>query len=839
MTQSFAVYIGIVEHLVKNLQRPIDVAIREAGVPNYMIDQVKAFITGPVEILRPDLILGTPTVPLCTRVADDAPQPYFTAFRDFLVNERKWDRSTVESLAETSNDLIERMPDPRAAKEFQTRGLVVGHIQSGKTANMAALIARAADQGYRLCIILGGLWNDLRSQTQRRMDQEITGHSNLGAIDGPFVTVVDPTAAPWSRLTNAGLQGDFNPGTHNDLNPQTPKLAVIKKHVTVLRRFTEFLRRANVRLEDLPALIIDDEADQASINTNYGKTVDGEEIDPSKTNARIRELLAVLPKSAYVAFTATPYANVLIDADVEEDLYPRDFIATLPEPRNYFGPRQLFGIGMSPSDLSIEEAAQPELDIIRHIPEEQMTDLEQLGPGDECPQILSDALLAFLLSSSARLARGQDDRHFTMFVHPSQRTDDHAAFRDVIESEMATFGVQAGRPKNFPEFTKRAKKMWDDDFVPVIASYGDDPQPAPEFGTIWKFAKTVTDAIEFKTLNYNSADELDYTLPAKRYIVIGGNRLSRGLTLEGLSVSFFTRNATTYDTLLQMGRWFGFRPGYADLTAIYVEKTMANQFADLARVELELRADLAKYARKPNPPTPLELMPKIRSHPALAVTPRNKMGAATTIRISFQNGESETVTFPMNDRATLRNNQQAARTFVRGLTAPPESVSPEGMHVWPDVPADRVLEFLDSYTFGAAPVVNRANLTTYIRRQNVRGELVRWDIIIPRGSGAAEPFYWTDEVLARKVERSAFKEQSIKVLRSPGDIVQWRKLYARTGDDPTRGGLFLYAVDRASGVDKSKPLFPAGDGEDIIGLVFSFPDSRSNETVEYVSQQDQ
>jgi len=838
VTRSFTNYTAVVEFLVKNLQRPLDAAIRDAQVPNYLIEQVKAYISGPVEILRPDLIVSDQQIPLCRTLTENEPQPYFSAFHDFLLNERKWDRSTVETLTETSNELIERLPNPAAAREFQTRGLVVGHIQSGKTATMAALIARAADQGYKLCIILGGLWNDLRSQTQRRMDQEITGHSNLGVIDGPFVTP-DPTAPPWSRLTNAGLQGDFNPGTHNDLNPQTPKLAVIKKHVTVLRRLTEFLRRANVRLQDLPVLIIDDEADQASINTNYGKLVDGEDIDPSKTNARIRELLGILPKSAYVAFTATPYANVLIDAEVEEDLYPRDFIATLPEPHGYFGPRQLFGIGMRPSDLSVEETTEPTLDVIRHIPEEQLAELESLGPGSDCPEILGNALLAFLLSSCARLARGHDDKHFTMFVHPSQRTDDHAAFRDVIESEMQAFAVQSGRPRSFPEFTRRAKALWERDFVPVIESFGNPPGPAADFETVWKFAKTVTDAIEFKTLNYSSGDELDYTLPAKRYVVIGGNRLSRGLTLEGLSVSFFTRNATTYDTLLQMGRWFGFRPGYADLTAIYVEEAMANQFADLARVELELRADLAKYARKPNPPTPLELMPKIRSHPALAVTPRNKMGAATTIRISFQNGESETVTFPLRDRTALRNNQQAARTFVRGLSTPSLTVTPEGMHVWKDVPSDRILEFLGSYTFGDAPVVNRANLTKYIRRQNARGELTLWDVIIPRGSGAAEPFYWTDDIHVRKVERSAFKEQSIKVLRNPGDIALWRERCNRTTEDSTRGGLLLYAIDRFSGEAKNKLLFPGNDGEDVIGIVFSFPDSRSNETVEYVSQQDQ
>ena len=305
-------------------------------------------------------------------------------------------------------------------------------------------------------------------------------------------------------------------------------------------------------------------------------------------------------------------------------------------------------------------------------------------------------------------------------------------------------------------------------------------------------------------------------------------------------MSFFTRNANTYDTLLQMGRWFGFRPGYADLTRIYVEEFMADQFADLARIELELRADLSKYARKPNPPTPLELMPKIRAHPAMAITPRNKLGAGRQIRISFQNGESETVSFPLGDRVALQNNQKAARSFIRGLGVPTRSMTPEGQHVWTDVAAESLLVFLESYVFGVAPVVNRQNLTNYIRRQNRRGEIVSWDVVVPRGSGNADPFYWTDDVLARKVTRSGTTKNSIKVLRSPEDIVQWRSECKRTVDDSKRGGLLLYVIDRTSGEEKGKPLFadPAV-AEDVVGLVFSFPNSVSNETVEYVSQQDQ
>lgn len=835
--KSFSEFVAIVEFLVKHQGKKIDTAIREAQVPVHLVDQIRSYLTGPLEIVRPDLLVQQQTLQLCKPLGDDRPQPYATAFRTFLLDERKWNRSVVDTLDQTSNDLVCRIPQPLTASKFQQRGLVIGYIQSGKTAAMAALTARAADQGYRLFIVLAGLMNDLRAQTQRRLDQEITGSSENPTHDAPYV-IHDPSAAKWSRLTNAGLAGDFQAGTHNDLNPHTPKLAVVKKNVKVLERFTKWLKKSPVALDQLPALVIDDEADQASINTNYGKfDDDGEEIDPSKTNKAIRDLLRALPKCVYVGFTATPFANVLIDAEAEEDLYPKDFIAALPEPSGYFGPRQLFGLGMSATELSPDPKETPALDVIRHIEQDQLDLLDHLVPGGDCPPILSKALLTFVLSCSARLARGHDRHHFTMFVHPSQSTDDHRTFAGIIAEELQLLKVAVSRPKTFPDVTKRARQIWDDDFRKLTDALPDAGVQRADFETVWKFAKGVVEAFEIKVLNYNSEDQLDYSDPPKRYIVVGGNRLSRGLTLEGLSVSFFTRNTNYYDTLLQMGRWFGYRPGYVDLTRIFVEQRMAEQFADLARVELELRVDISKYARQPDPPTPVELMPKIRSHPALAVTSPMKMGAGRHVNISFQNTDQQTVTFPISDKVALRRNEEAARGLIAALGHPHLSTSQEGMHIWKDVDAAAVIDFISSYTFSKhATIVNRENLVNYIRRQNGKGELRLWDVVIPRGSREREPYAWSRGVHARRVMRSPTTSSSIRVLSNPADIEGWKRAALRTGNDPRHGGLILYAIDKNSGA-KTKFFTKASDATDIIGFVLAFPDSKTNVTVEYVSQQ--
>lgn len=555
MIKTLSDAVTIVEFLVSRQGKSVNDAIKEADVPMHLREQVVKYFSPPLEIISPDLIVNNQPIPRCNPDIDSM-QQYFGAFQRYMIDERHWSKSTVGTLSETSLDLVRRLPKPDSLKGFQGRGLVVGHIQSGKTANMAALICRAADEGYKLFIVLGGFWKDLRAQTQRRFDQEIVGESDNSA-DAPFV-IHDSAIPRWVRLTRSGLEGDFVPGP-NDLNPQTPKLAVIKKNKRI-ESLVNWLQKSPVPLTDLPAIIIDDEADQGSIDTNYGRVDDdGEPIDPSATNRRIRELLKLLPKCVYIGFTATPFANVLIDSSAEDDLYPKDFIATLPEPPGYFGPRKLFGLGMEPSDLMPAPAERPPLDLIRHIGEEDLNDLDTvIAAGGSCPRVLSDALLAFILSSCGRLARGHDHNHFSMLVHTSQRTEPHRIFADTIREELKLFKNVAARPKLFPEIMKRAREMWDSDFLRVTGEQKDEELSVYDFDTIWKFAKSLTESVEVKILNSNSDDELDYTGYPKRYVVVGGNRLSRGLTLEGLSVSVFTRAANQYDTLLQMGRWVWF-----------------------------------------------------------------------------------------------------------------------------------------------------------------------------------------------------------------------------------------------------------------------------------------
>ncbi|WP_413580961.1 Z1 domain-containing protein [Bdellovibrio sp. HCB288] len=842
MANTYTEFKAVVEFLIKEQRLSLDEAILKSKVPVQFIERLKVGLDSDfVKIKAPSLLMDRNKNKLnLISPSDSDHQPYLNSYLAFLENVRGWDENVIGNLKQASFDIIKRIPAPILNEKFQCRGLVVGHVQSGKTANMAALIARAVDNGYRLIVVFAGTFNDLRAQTQDRMDQDLTGYSE--SIEAELRVQYDEDTPKWIRYTKSGLEGDFQEGTISFVDgQQSPMLAVIKKRPGTLENFKKWItREQSNELSDFPVLIIDDEADLASIDTNYTRE-DKEE--RSRTNQKIYELISSFSKCTYVGFTATPFANILIDADAIDDLYPRDFIAVLDEPANYFGARQLFGLGMSPSSISIEEAATPELNLVRFLTPDELDALDTIEHSAKGSEVINRAILTFVLSSCVRLYRGHNDKHFSMLVHPSHAKAVHEDYKAVVTEEFEFIKKGVVYPKTLKLVTEKAEEIWNSDFMHTMSPESDKPS----FETLWKFAKSVVNEIEILKLNSDSGDELDYKSEVpRRYIVIGGNRLSRGLTLEGLSVSLFLRNSKMYDTLFQMGRWFGYRQGYADLTRIFVSEEMADAFADLARVELELREDLKQYSIQENPPTPLEIKPKIRAHPTLSVTSSLKMGRGQRINISLQRSRAETVSFPLEKPTQLKDNQTLVASWLSTLGPRNVSKTNKDECFWIDVPANKIIELIDSYHFGKnAKKTNRAILRNYISQQLVHNELTKWDICLPSGNSSLGSYTWVPGISTNKVNRaklnsSSKKNTSIRVLSSPPDIAKWRETFGRSADDCEIGGLFLYAIDKfSSSKGGSNKLFDdPKNGVDVIGLVFVFPSSKSEATIEYVTQED-
>lgn len=831
MSKTLSDYISQIRFFIEEDGLSVEQAIDRVKVPVEYIDKIKADIERLVNF-KPE---KTAIISDSSNLDFINPDIFFESdvFGNFLkhiYDNLKWDQDVCVSIKTSTEQIILNVPDPNQLMDFSNLGLVVGYVQSGKTANMAGLIARCIDAGYKIIIVLAGVLNNLRAQTQQRFDRDIIGYGVSGTCINHPVDII--------RFTSENLNGDFK-DSPLWLNSTNPNFFVIKKHPLVIEKLKSWLmnKMKNHDLSRTPCIIIDDEADQASINTNYDKYDDGNKVDPSRTNKKIRELLNLFPKCVYIGYTATPFANILIDAE-EEDLYPKDFIAILPEPLGYMGARKIFGLGLTPSILSDEPNEDSDYDVIRYIDESDLNMLENLPGNSECPSSLTNAIISFILSSACRYLRGHENHHYSMLVHISHKVLNHKMISDIIENEVKFLkNVFKDRSGTYPEITRKIREIWEFDFIQTSKNISDQIY-INSFEQILEASLMFIDEIEVLTLHYNSRDNLDFTQKPRRYIVIGGNKLSRGLTIEGLSVSYFTRTSRTYDTLLQMGRWFGFRNQYDDLTRLYVSEENFNNFKDLARVELELREDLKKYADRKNKVSPKDIFPVIRCHPALAVTSQNKMGAGKIQNISYSGSTSETVNFFFNDKEKLKNNQIAITNFLIKAGAP--SRCKDGFYYWMDIPSDRILEFLLIYNFSPdSRTVNNTMLTKYILKQNKHSELIKWDIVIPKGNQKTDVYHWSENITTNKIKRSRYTNTSIKVLRNPEDLIVWKNELGRDEDCVMRGTMFFYVIDQLSYKDNiKKKLFRAGESaEDIVGIVFKFPFSNTHETVEYISQE--
>ncbi|MGV2920491.1 Z1 domain-containing protein, partial [Streptomyces alfalfae] len=441
-----------------------------------------------------------------------------------------WSRESIKDLDASSTRVVSLLNHPKEPG-FAARGLVVGYVQSGKTTNFTSVMAKAADRGYKLFIVLAGIHNGLRRQTQARLAQQLV-ESN-------------PTA--WTQLT--GLDRDFVP-TENAASffggsNTTHVLCVVKKNARVLEKFARWLESASEYLEQAPALVIDDEADQASVAT-------------ASINPLILRILDTLPKAAYVGYTATPFANILIDP-AAKDLYPSDFIVNLPQPKEHFGTEVLFG--RYALDGEDPETVDDGYDMIRSIPAEDVplvtpaTKADAEGFAPEITDTLDEAIQYFWLTTAARRVRGTGNKHATMLIHTSMRIQVHNSFRAPLKNLRA----HSLEHLSDPDTLRRLRALWDAETARVPAE--DFDQTKVSFDDLVEELPGVIRDCRIIMDNSDSEDTLDYDNGPVVAIAVGGNKFSRGLTLEGLAVTYFVRAASAYDTLLQMGRWFGFRHG--------------------------------------------------------------------------------------------------------------------------------------------------------------------------------------------------------------------------------------------------------------------------------------
>lgn len=751
-----------------------------------------------------------------------------------------WSEEAVESLDKASTKVVSLLKPPGAGT-IQTRGLVVGYVQSGKTANFTAVIAKAADVNYRLFVVLSGINNALRNQTQARLDADIV------ALNPPS----------WVTITDAvhDFRGSTNVNSFLGGEAQGLKiLGVIKKNKFRLERLLQWLKGARPEiLRGCPVLIIDDEADQASPNSANLQE------ERTAINRLLVELLQALPKAAYVGYTATPFANFLIDPESEVDLYPRDFIIDLPDPDGYFGAERIFG--RDPLDWEEPDAGSDGLDVIREVPDGEVPLLRPTGRAarngfqPEVTPSLRTALRYFVMAAAARRFRGQQGQHCSMLVHTSEYTAVHDAFEAPLKLEIDSMARLLA--KDDVALLAELRRQWADEQERLpSADVGLKPVQFHELRT--HLAGVLQD-LEVKLENGASRNRIDYDTPGRLYIVVGGNVLARGLTIEGLTVSFFIRSASAYDTLLQMGRWFGYRFGYEDLPRLWMTNELRGFFEHLAIVEREIRREIDRYKNKRY--SPRDIGPRIRTHPHLAVTSKLKMQHAVKAEMSFGGKTPQTIVFKHKDEEWLADNLHAARDLIssirqRGLEE--RSVKGRPHRVFFDVPVEDVLQFLSKYHIHLDQVeMPTKQLQGYISAQNEKGRLKTWNVAVITSDEAGRPeldlgLQQPVALINRaKYDRRTDADADVKALMSALDIAAdvdvdfsaledlRRKEVLDKRDEalPDRGLLLLYPVNKDSiplrTKDRRRKKLEAVDH--VIGLGMVFPDPKEDTPQEYIT----
>ena len=649
----------------------------------------------------------------------------------------------------TVNKILSALDDPTSSGPWDRRGLIVGEVQSGKTANYTALVCKAADAGYKLIIVLAGLYNDLRAQTQQRIDEGFIGfNSKLDQSQNQPQNRIGVGTyqghPPVIYHTDGSQNGDFNRrdarAISPELNYQEPIILVVKKNKSMMDNVNHWLSRymqAN-SIRDVPLMLIDDECDNASVNTRKFEIEDDAHV-PTAINEGIRDILRKFQKSVYIGYTATPFANILIKRKdkhkkLGEDLFPRDFILNIPKPSNHIGPEQFFGISEN-TQANIESSeGYPLLHRVRDgdllLP--NLKNLKKNVIVHELNISLKKAIKSFILSCAARIHRGQKESHNSMLIHITHYVKPQGDLKELVENhlEKDLRNVILNAGPNHPLWNE-FKDLWINDFIPVSSEMKN--KNLGEINT-WEEVKPhipeVLNRMVIMEVNGNSKDAIEYKKLKengiyKNFIAIGGSRLARGLTLESLTVSYFLRTSKMYDTLLQMGRWFGYRDGYLDLCRLYTTSGIINAYRHIAMATQELKLEFDRMYELNEKPENWGL--KIRSHPdLLLVTGYGKSHWATKASITFDAKMLQSHNTIVNIIDCKYNNKLIHKVILKKYKL--KKTANEVAYANYNVSSEDIIEFVNNYKIGPSHKWRPSLVSEYIKNRNTFNELTDWTV---------------------------------------------------------------------------------------------------------------
>jgi len=656
---------------------------------------------------------------------------FWNRYKSYL-DQEGFPPKVISKIDELTDKVVDNLQDPGKEGRWKRKGLVVGHVQSGKTANYTGVICKAADAGYRVIVVLAGMLNSLRDQTQVRIEEGFIGQdiTRRDERDSDVLVGVGKLNKERLAITFTSRKSDFKKQTANTLGVDAsqlkePVVLVVKKNTSTLRNLIDWLDTSTYGrpLNDLPMLLIDDEADQASINTNK------DDKNPTKINEMIRRLLATFSRTSFIGYTATPFANIFIDPSSDDemlgdDLFPRDFILSLDAPSNYVSAERIFG----------DEELSDHLDILRDIDDNEpnlpLKHKKDLRP--DLPSSLREAIRAYILILAIRHLKGHERKHNSMMINVSRFTDVQSHIKHEVLHYVSILKQDVGMYSKLDQADalgnssiKELHETWTREYARNDEPTWIDVQRVLPIGLAKVRVVEVNSSPNSEPLVYGGY------LDGRNLIAVGGMSLSRGLTLEGLVVSYFLRNSVMYDTLMQMGRWFGYRDGYDYLCRIYMPEEAQSWYSHISSATEELRSEFNRMDMAQM--TPSEFGLKVRSHPeSLIVTARNKMRASEKItkQVSLYGRLVETHTL-LRDSNALENNRQLLNDFVKALQSDKANYVANSSWLWRRVDIDVVSGFIEGFSnHPYSQLTESAPILDYMKKIRQEDGVDTWDVAI-------------------------------------------------------------------------------------------------------------